>query len=310
MLGLGLASSFAPAMFRDPKEWRQIHERLTGDAPQPTELVAETAEVLEEQSRRIQRGFAALREQLEEFRPDALVILASDSGRVFTSVHVPQFATFLGAEIWGSTRLAELGEHAEDDIVRLQCASELAVFTHRELVEAGFDLNYSQVLRPLGQPEYGTAAGFVAPAPLLMPGLDLPVVPIYVNCHVPPSPSGRRCYVFGQALGEVLRERPERVALYACGGLSHDHFGPRAGWVDTPFDEWALDRFARGKGTTLHSVFSLESDTLQGGSAELRLWTVVAGACEALGGKARVVDYFPSYTGATGIAFAYWPLAV
>lgn len=293
-------------MFRDPKEWRQIHERLTDGAPQPPELAAETPEVLEEQSRRIQRGFAALRECLAEFQPDALVMLASDPGRVFTPVHVPQVATFLGEEIWGSTRLAELGEQAEDDIVRLRCASELAAFTHRELVEAGFDLNYSQILRPLGQPEYGTAPGFVAPARLLMPGLDLPVVPIYVNCHVPPSPSGRRCYAFGGALASALGERSERIALYACGGLSHNHFGPRAGWVDTPFDEWALDRFARGKGTALHSVFSLESDTLQGGSAELRLWTVVAGACEALGAKATVMDYFPSYTAATGIAFAYW----
>ena len=45
----------------------------------------------------------------------------------------------------------------------------------------------------------------------------------------------------GRALGEILEERPERVALLASGGLSHDHHRERAGWVDEPFDRWAQE---------------------------------------------------------------------
>ena len=179
MLGLGLACSYAPAMFRDAAQWPKLHAWLTEGAPQPPQLADETPEVIQQYVARIAAGFAALRQRLEEYRPDALVMLASDTGRVFTGVQVPQLATFLGEEIWGSTQLAELGEVAEDDIVRLRCATTVAAFTHQELVERGFDLNYSKVLRPLGQPEYGTSVGFVAPARRLMPKLDTPVVPVY-----------------------------------------------------------------------------------------------------------------------------------
>lgn len=308
MLGLGLAVSYAPAMFRQAAEWPHIHHWLTGSAPQPLELSQETGDVVGQHITRIDAGFAALRQRVEGFRPDAVVMLASDTGRLFTRVQIPQFWTYLGEESWGSTRLAELGEKAEEDIVRLRCASELAHFLQREMVEQGFDPNYGKTLRPLGQPDFGMTAALVETARRLMPDLNTPVVPVYVNSQTAPAPSGHRCYAFGTALAQVLGDRTERIALVACGGLSHDHHGPRAGWIDVPFDQWVLDKLSRGKGKVLCPMFDLDSDTLRGGSAEVRLWIIAAGACEALGGKAVVVDYIPAYSAATGIAFAHWPL--
>lgn len=309
MLVLGLAASFAPSMFRDAEDWPRIHAWLTGSTPQPAELVEQMPDQVRAQQDRIRAGFQRLRAQLQAARPDVLVMLASDTGRVFTGVQVAQFCTYLGQEIWGSTRYAELGEAAEDDIVRLPCATEVAGFIHRELVDHGFEMSYSQVLRPLGQPEFGTSAAFVAPAPLLLADVGIPVVPIYVNCQAAPAPSGRRCYAFGGALAEILAERTERIALFASGGLSHDHHGPRAGWVDPPLDEWLLDQVARGRGAALQRLFDVESDALRGGAAQARLWAIVAGACEAQRSKAVVLDYIPSYAAATGIGFAYWPVA-
>lgn len=308
MLVLGLAASFAPTMFRAAEEWPKIHDWLVGDAPQPHDLAEQMPDQVPEQIQRIRAGFETLRAQLQAAEVEVLVMLASDDGRVFTGVQVPQFCTYLGGEIWGSTRYADLGETAEDDIVRLPCALEVASFVQRELVDHGLDMSYSQVLRPLGQPEFGTSAAFVAPAPLLLGKLDIQVVPIYVNCRVAPAPNGRRCFAFGTALADILGERPERIAVFASGGLSHNHHGPRAGWIDPPLDEWLLDQVVRGRGANLGRLFDLESDTLQGGAAEARLWAIVAGACEAQGGKAVVVDYLPSYAAATGIGFAYWPL--
>ena len=308
MLGLGLAASYVPSMFRDAGEWAKVHKWLTGDAPQPPELAEETPEVVKQQVSRIQAGYADLRKRLEQLKPDALVVLASDTGRMFTQVQVPQFCTYLGDEIWGSSRLAELGEPADGDIIRLRCAPDLATFIQRELVFHAFDMSYSKTMNPMGQPEYGAPSALVEPVRLLTANLDIPVVPILVNSMVPPAPSGHRCYAFGRALAEILSERSERIALLASGGLSHDHHGPRAGWVDYLLDDWALENLTRGKGTLLQPMFDLESDTLQGGSAQLRLWTIVAGACETLGAKATVVDYFPSYSAATGIAFVHWPL--
>jgi hypothetical protein len=57
----------------------------------------------------------------------------------------------------------------------------------------------------------------------------------------------------------------------------------------------------------LEGIFDLESDALRGGGAELRLWAVAAGAGEAVGRRARIVDYIPAYHTATGLGFAVWP---
>ena len=306
MLGLGLASSYVPSMFREARDWPKIRDWLVGDAPQPDVIAEEASDVLVKQVKRIKRGFAEQRKRLKEFRPGAVVILASDTGRLFTGVQVPQFCTYLGDKVWGSARLAELGEPAKDDIVRLKCAPDLAAHIHEELVHRGFDFNYSKTLKPLGQPDYGTTPALVEPARALLSRSSTPVIPIYVNCHVPPAPSGHRCYAVGQALADILSERPERLALVASGGLSHDHHNSRAGWIDRPLDEWVLNKLGRSKVQDLKPMFDLESDALRGGSAQVRLWIIVAAAFESLGVAATVFDYFPSYSAATGIGFAGW----
>ena len=308
MLELGLAASYAPAMYRDPNEWKAIHGWLVGDAPQPLELADETDGVIREHAERVKANLGRFRAELEECNPSALVVLVSDTGRMFSRLQVPQFCTFLGESLWGSTRLEGLGERADDDIVELSCDTGLAAFVHEELVANGFDMSYSKEFNPQGQPAYGMPVSLVALVRALNPSLDLPVVPILMNCHVSPSPSGRRCREFGETLGAILDEPEQRIALAASGGLSHDHHGPRAGWIDFPFDRWMLEQVSRGRGTNLNPIWDLESDSIHGGTAEVRLWSVVAGACEASGGKAVVDDYFPAFTAATGLGFVHYPL--
>jgi protocatechuate 4,5-dioxygenase beta chain len=141
----------------------------------------------------------------------------------------------------------------------------------------------------------------------LLPDDDLPVVPIYVNTQVPPAPSGRRCYAFGRALADILDECDVRVALFASGGLSHDHTGPRGGWIDEPMDRWVLDQLRRGKAERVQPMFDVVSDTLARGGAQIRLWLMVAAAMESRGARAQVIDYLPAYHIAAGVGFACWP---
>ena len=42
-----------------------------------------------------------------------------------------------------------------------------------------------------------------------------------------PMPSARTCYELGQSIARVLKDRPEKVAIMASGGLSHDPETPR-----------------------------------------------------------------------------------
>jgi protocatechuate 4,5-dioxygenase beta chain len=53
-------------------------------------------------------------------------------------------------------------------------------------------------------------------------------------------------------------------------------------------------------------MYSFDSMTMRGGTGEMRAWITVSGAMEAMGSRARVVDYVPSHHAVTGLAWAYW----
>ena len=62
--------------------------------------------------------------------------------------------------------------------------------------------------------------GFMAVYRELDPMMQLPMVPIVMNCTTPPLMTVRRCYEFGKAVGDAIRGYPglKRVALCAPGG--------------------------------------------------------------------------------------------
>ena len=304
MISLVAACSHNSAMYRPSAEWPKVLAwALGGWTGHPSS--DEAPEAIAAHETRISNSFAALRQRFDAADPRALVVVCTDSGRLFSNVQVPQFCTFLGEDLWGSTAMSELGEPAEGHVVHLCGAPELAEFVQQELVDVGFDMNYARELRPMGQPYYGAPAALVEPVIRL--GLQaVPVVPIFVNVHRRPAPNGRRCYELGAALSSILKEWPEPVAVLASGGLSHDYLNDRAGWVDEPFDRWVLDMVRRGKGIRLGAIYDLDSDSIRGGAAEVRLWAAAAGAGESLGAKAHVVDYLPCHAVGVGLGFAYW----
>ena len=309
MLGLVLATSNAPSMYRPMKDWQKLYEsQITEGVPPPNELAEETDSVVEDQIRRIDAGIAKLREQIDSYRPHVIVMVGYDDGTCFSNVQVPQFCTFTGPEITGSASIPVLGEKPEDHMVTMRGNPEFAWELQAELVDKGFDMNYMTIQNPLGNPAMGTSSAFTRPATKLLRDLDVPVVPVFVNCHVEPAPSGHRCYAFGRALAETVDEMPGKVAILAVGGLSHDPNGPRAGWIDNRLDKFVLDSLARGRGERLQPMFDVDSDTLRGGTAQVRNWIIAGGAAESKKGRATVVDYIPSLRSITGIAFAYWSL--
>ena len=174
-------------------------------------LADEAPEAIAAHETRLSNAFAALRQRFDAAAPKALVVVCTDSGRLFSNVQVPQFCTFLGEDLWGSTTMSELGEPAEGHVVHLSGAPELAEFIQQELVDVGFDMNYARELRPMGQPDYGAPAALVEPVVRL--GLQaIPVVAIFVNVHR--RPRSQRT--------PVLRTRgcpkrhPQKVAGAGC----------------------------------------------------------------------------------------------
>lgn len=140
--------------------------------------------------------------------------------------------------------------------------------------------------------------------PQVDPGLEIPLIPVFANEYYPPLPTAERCYALGVAMAEVLADRPERVAIYASGGLSHDPREPRAGWIDEPLDRWDLERLERNDGEARRSCLPLTrtpSAAAPGRSGPGSAWQ---GRCR---GRPRRWNYMPAYHALTGLAFAYWP---
>lgn len=307
MIGLGLAVSHAPSMFRDLKYWTEIHRVLTNGVPQPPEIEKETPEVLQSYIQRINQGFEVLKKQVEALRPDVLLVVGDDQGEVFTEANMPTFCLFTCAEVHGSINIGLIGEPEEENHITLHCHSELALHLFNQLDRRGFEISQSKELKPLGRPKRGIGHAFTRPVVKVTPELNIPIIPLHVNCYFPPMPSSRKCYELGRAIAEALKNRPEKVAIMASGGLSHDPRGPRAGWIDTPLDHWVLEQLRTGNGEALCRLFEFDSDTLRSGTGEIRSWIVVAGACGEA--PATIVDYIPARHAVTGLGFAYFGLS-
>ena len=122
---------------------------------------------------------------------------------------------------------------------------------------------------------------------------DVPVVPILMNCNVPPVPDQRQCYAVGEALGDVIRNDPPngmRVGLFGSGGLSHEPGGKRYFFIDQDFDHWFMDMLEADDHHKLLNEATPErmEESGAGGTAELFAWFVVLGAignrpCSRLG---------------------------
>src|SRR5262245_30212999 len=133
MLGLGLATSHAPSMFRGIEHWAPIHRVLTGGVPQPPEIEQEISAVLQEYIKRIAKGFGVLRKQLEAYRPDVVLVVGDDQAEVFTAASMPAFAIFSCPEVHGSVNISLIGEPEEENHITLRCHSELASHLLTEL---------------------------------------------------------------------------------------------------------------------------------------------------------------------------------
>ena len=305
MLGLGLASSHAPGLFEPADRWPLVYSRIPEymKESQPHTAKLETQEVIEGYLKRTDAAFEALREQLEAYRPDALIVIGDDQGDMFDDSINPTFYIYTGDELWGLDRT---GYWPLEDRNRIEfpCHGELARLIQKGLVKKGFDIAAGSKFAPQGRPHHGVSHMVASPVPRLIPSFDIPIIPIFLNEYYPPLPTAERCLQLGAALTEVLANRPERIAIYASGGLSHDPGGPRAGWVDEPLDRWFLERLERGDTEALKHLFTFDSDTMRGGTGEIRAWISVAGAMQR---PAKVLEYVRAHHTKTGLGFAYWP---
>ena len=229
----------------------------------------------------LQGLFRPLRDAIARAEPDALVVIANDQFVNFFLNNIPTFCLGIGAETEG-----QFTQHH----FKYPIATDLARALLDGVVAAGFDLSFSQHL-VLEHTQ-------VVPLHFILGDRVIPVVPLFVNTWVDPLPSPRRCFQLGQALKDVLLQRPERVALLATGGLSHFPGSARIGQIEEEFDGMLLEQMRTGKGAVLAELDLAR--LREAGNTEFLNWMVLLGA---VGESPADVAYRPDRV-ATGLGFA------
>jgi protocatechuate 4,5-dioxygenase beta chain len=317
MIGLGLASSHAPGMWRPPELqndiWKRFPEQVTSQLPYTAKLEMESLELRQEHYERAHAAFAALREQVQAYRPDVIIMIGDDQRDMFDESNDPIFSIYTGEEpIWGldvRDRMSRptLNFNDPDPPVKRiewQNHAELARYLHKGLVKRGFDVANVGKFVPRGNPKNGVSHMVANLAPEIDPSRQIPLVCVFLNEYYPPLPSAARCAALGEAIAAVMADRPERMVIYASGGLSHFPGEYNVGWIDHALDKWMLERFASNSLDELTHLFTFDSDMLRAGTGEVRAWIAVAAAMKR---QAKVVEYVPIHSTLTGCGFVYWP---
>ena len=181
---------------------------------------------------RVHAAYAAVRAEIAAARPDVIGLIAGDHIEGFFLNAVPALAVFVGAEISGT-------------FDRYRFTFPVAEPLARAIVEQGIDRGIRP--RVLAGPAASTTPS-TCRSTSPCPTRRAPSCPLYVNVYLPPQPTPRRCYAWGQALRAILDARPERVALIASGGLSHYPGTDRYASPDFEWDRQLLAGLAEGRG--------------------------------------------------------------
>ena len=319
----GMASSHTPSLFAETYDgWQRLWRRFSGDTPQPPEVANEGPAAVADFVARSAAAFGALRRDLTAFRPDALIVLAGDQNEWFDDGHLPNLFIYAGdADIAGYHNFGADDhdpplvpwEHPERFGVRLRVDRALADRLLEGLVDQGFDVAISRRVPVHDEPRRTAPHALVRPLPLIMPSLEIPIVPIMMKTveRSPAILNAERCLALGRAIEAICRPLPQRIALYGSGGMSHAPRGPRAGCVAETLARWFLDQLAAGTPDRLGSLYSFRSAATDAGTGELRTWLPVAAAMDAAqpGVRARVVDYFVARKSTVGNGWVSWPSA-
>jgi aromatic ring-opening dioxygenase catalytic subunit (LigB family) len=238
-----------------------------------------------------------MRERLEAAQPDVIVGFSNDHLLNWPINNTPEYTVGIGAEHVGPADWYD--EWLALDKYRIPGHPPLA----RHIVNEGARRRIA--FAHLREMQFDD--GFSVPMHYLNPKGAVALVPVSMNCTVPPIPTPDRAYQVGTTLREVLRAYPDdlRIAVIGTGGLSHEPGGPRYFWVDEPFDLWFLDLLKTGDHAALLRECTLErmEQAGSGGTAELLSWILTLAFTA---GPADVLAYMPAVAWRSGTGMVVW----
>jgi aromatic ring-opening dioxygenase catalytic subunit (LigB family) len=252
----------------------------------------------EDQRVEARRALDEMRERLRAARPDVVLLFSNDHLLNWPINNTPEYTVGIGAEHVGPADWYD--EWLALAKYRIPGHPPLARYLVNEGARRRLAFSYLR--------EMQFDDGVSVPMHYLNPEGDIALVPVTMNCTVPPIPTPARAYEVGTIVREMVWAYPgaERVAVVATGGLSHEPGGPRYFWVDEEFDRWFLGRLKQGDHAALLRECTLERMEAagSGGTAELLAWIL---ALAFTSGPAEVLAYMPAVAWRSGTGMVVWP---
>ena len=246
--------------------------------------------------------YAPVREALQRARPDSIVMFDTDHLNTFFFDCLPMLAIGVDATFRGPN-----DEPPALDSQTVVSDPALAAHIRAACMADGYDAALVQ--------NFDVDHSVMIPLHFLTPALDVPVVPIFINGHIPPLPSAARALAFGQAVRRAIDSfegadptgRAHRVAVVGSGSFSLEVLGPRidAGQsMGVPDPGWAVhvtECFRDGDIARLvHDATESRMAAAGNVAGELLNWLAMIGATGS-----RPADWIAAQP-RFGHSFAFW----
>ena len=224
------------------------------------------------------KGYDFGKQWLKDNKPDVIFLVFNDHATAFSLEMIPTFAIGCAAEFqpadegWGPRPVPMVQGHPA-----------LAAHIAQSVIQQDFDLTIVNKM--------DVDHGLTVPLSLMCgqpQAWPCPVIPFAVNVVQYPVPSGQRCFNLGKAIAKAVASYDEdlNVQIWGTGGMSHQLQGPRAGLINSRFDNDFLDRLIAdpaGLATMPHIDYVREAGSE---GIELVMWLIARGAMsDVAGGK-------------------------
>jgi protocatechuate 4,5-dioxygenase beta chain len=224
------------------------------------------------------KGYEYSKQWMKDNKPDVVFLVYNDHATAFSLEMIPTFAIGTAAsfapadEGWGPRPVPTVVGHPE-----------LAAHIAQSVIQDDFDLTIVNKM--------DVDHGLTVPLSLMCgqpQAWPCPVIPFAVNVVQYPVPSGRRCFMLGQAIRRAVEsfDQDLNVHIWGTGGMSHQLQGARAGLINKTFDNAFLDRLIAdpaGQAAVPHIDYVREAGSE---GIELVMWLIARGAMSDVNGGA------------------------
>ena len=281
--------------------------------------------------------FRRVREELDRFNPDLVLIWGDDQYENFKEDIIPPFTICAYGDVdvypWRHAQGSSMMDGGKpnawgegpDVHYRLRGRRDVGKHLTTGLIEAGFDVAYAY--KPL---HHASLAHAFTNAILYLDydrkGWDYPTLTVPINCYGrkvisargfltnindaldfdPPSPSPTRCMDLGAATARILRDSPWRVAVMASSSWSHAFLCDHTHRLrpDTVSDRALYQALVDGDFAYWHGRSTAQFD--HAGQQEILNWSPLMGAMNALGARLKWSEFVETHIFNSNKVFAVY----